>query len=216
MLWYIISLQKKSTIAVNKDPSIPSLTNQHEGPTKREMHCLLPCLCFLNKWRTKPRVKPGVWRLWFRAKSCQIYNPVFLGGKSKKIISSTMGCLVWIPALFKRWEGETSTWRMISFLSVLLGTCYITMGQTDVTLADGVWWCELFELFGTKRSEQIKQNSWQGRALNQPSGLVAWTCLDTGFKHPGDQPGYFGTWQGRLRGIYWWLRLRHQVGKKTW
>lgn len=73
---------------------------------------------------------------------------------------------------------------------------------------------QLFELFGTKRSEQIKQNSWQGRALNQPSGLVAWTWLDTCFKHPGDL-GYFGTWQGRLRGFYWWLRHRHQVGKKN-
>ena len=218
-LWYII-ICLQTNQPLDTDPSIPSLTNQHEGLTKREMHCLLPCLCFLNKWRTKPRMIPsqagsknwcsqGLAAL-IQGQICS--SPVCFWGKSKKIISA-----VWCEFLpfLNGWEGETSTWRMIFFLSVLFGSQMLhgpwvrpmlrwLMGYGDV---------QLLELFGTKRSEQIKQNSWQGRALNQPSGLVAWTWLDTCFKHPGDL-GYFGTWQGRLRGFYWWLRHRHQVGKK--
>ena len=70
------------------------------------------------------------------------------GGNPRK--SSLL--LVWIPAWPNGWEGETSTWGMIFFLSVLFGSQMLhgpwvrpmlrwLMGYGDV---------QLFELFGTK------------------------------------------------------------------
>ena len=99
MLWYIISLQKKSTIAVNKDPSIPSLTNQHEGPTKRgnALPAALPVLPQQVEDEAAGEAR-GLAAL-IQGQIMPNLQPCFFwGGKSKKIISSTMGWLVWIPA----------------------------------------------------------------------------------------------------------------------
>ena len=114
------------------------------------------------------------------AKSTTLF---FLGGEIQENHLFHYGLIGVNSCLIKRWEGKTSTWRMIFFLSVLFGSQMLHGPWVRPMLRwlMGFGGVQLFELFGTKRSEQIKQNSLQGRALNQPCGLVAWTCLDTCF-----------------------------------